>query len=75
MRLSSEIARLTAQVEKGEAVRQNVEYELAKTKKEVLLEKKATEDRETEIQKLADEFKSKVVQKSILIVVQNEDAG
>ena len=47
-------------MEKGEAFRQNLEYELAKTKKDVLQEKKEREDCETEIRKLIDEFKSKV---------------
>lgn len=54
-RLLSEVARLTAHLERGEALRQNLEYELARSKKDVLIEQNAAEHHHSQMKKLIEE--------------------
>lgn len=56
-RLETEIAKLRSQVEKGEAVRQQLEFELAKARKETVQEKHAANDREIILNELNDTMK------------------
>ena len=56
-KLDADMARLRAQVEKGEAVRQNLEFELAKSLKEVAQERRAADNRDSMLNGLVDSMK------------------
>ena len=56
--LDGELTKLRAQLERGEAVRQNLEYELAKSRKECELEKTTAASRESLITDVNDTMKS-----------------
>ena len=56
-RLDSEVTKLRAQLERGEAVRQNLEFELAKSRKGNSFEKKSMADRENLITEVNENMK------------------
>ncbi|XP_061486307.1 coiled-coil domain-containing protein 171 isoform X3 [Rhineura floridana] len=56
----SQIAKLRAEVEKGEAVRQSLEYELAIVRKEVGLERYSSEDRLCEANKQIEQLQATI---------------
>ena len=56
-RTDSELTRMRAAMEKGEAVRQNLEYELAKLRREVGQEKRSAGERETLLADVNDSMK------------------
>ena len=56
-RLDSEVTRLRAQLEKGEAVRQNLEYELSKAKRDINKEKRNVSERDSLITEVNDTMK------------------
>ncbi|CAH1255618.1 CCDC171 [Branchiostoma lanceolatum] len=58
--LQSQVARLRAQLEKGEAVRQNLEYELTLAKKNISQEKRQAEDKEDQILRNNDDLRAQV---------------
>ena len=57
--LDSEVTKLRAQLERGEAVRQSLEFELAKARKVNSYEKKSVIDRENLIAEINDNMKRK----------------
>lgn len=61
-RLDSEVTRLQAQLERGEANRQSLEYDLAKARKEIVDSRRAASEREHLMQGLNDGTKSKSFQ-------------
>ena len=58
-RLDSEVTRLQAQLERGEANRQSLEYELARARKEVAEGRRSASDRETLMQGMHESTKSR----------------
>ncbi|KAI8499369.1 hypothetical protein Bbelb_231330 [Branchiostoma belcheri] len=58
--LQSQVARLRAQLEKGEAVRQNLEYELTVARKNISQEKRQAEDKEGQILRSNDDLRAQV---------------
>ena len=59
MRLSGDVARLQAQVENGEALKQNLEYELAKINRELHAKQRDTLEREENLNSNITNYKSK----------------
>ena len=58
-RLDSEVTKLRAQLEKGEAVRQNLEYELSKARRDINKEKRNVSERDTLLTEVNDTMKRK----------------
>ena len=58
-RLDGEVARLRSQLEKGEAVRQNLEFELTKAKRDISHEKRSVSERDALISEVNDTMKRK----------------
>ena len=56
-RLDCEVTRLRAQLERGEAQRQNLEFELAKARREINTEKKSAGERENLVTEINEEMK------------------
>lgn len=55
----SQVAKLRAEVEKGEALRQSLEYELAVARKEAGLERCSSEDKLCDANKQIEQFQGK----------------
>ncbi|KAK2146872.1 hypothetical protein LSH36_581g03034 [Paralvinella palmiformis] len=61
-RLDCEVTKLRAQLERGEALRQNLEFELAKARREINIEKKSSTERENLITEVNEEMKQKITE-------------
>ena len=66
-RLDAELTKTRAQLEKGEAVRQNLEFELAKWRKDLGQEKRSFSEREHLLTEVNDKMKGKWVNLAITI--------
>ncbi|XP_041371577.1 coiled-coil domain-containing protein 171-like isoform X2 [Gigantopelta aegis] len=58
--LESQLARIRSQIEKGEAMRHNLEFELTKAKRDLLQQKQQSRDRESHQLETKDELKQKL---------------
>ncbi|MGH0155284.1 UNVERIFIED_CONTAM: hypothetical protein FKN15_029138 [Acipenser sinensis] len=58
-RYESQVAKLRAQLEKGEAIRQNVEYEIALVRKDAGLEKCTSEERMANLYQVKEQLKGR----------------
>ena len=58
--MESDVARMRAVVEKGEAVRQNLEYEMAKMRRDINQEKRNANERENILADANETMKGKV---------------
>ena len=58
-RLDGEVAKLRSQLEKGEAVRQNLEFELTKARRDISHEKRSVCERDALISEVNDTMKRK----------------
>ncbi|KAH9500851.1 hypothetical protein Btru_073160 [Bulinus truncatus] len=59
--LETQLAKARAEVEKGEAIRQNLEYELSKSQREVNHMKHATQEKENLMMEGTDDLKQKIM--------------
>ncbi|XP_055873967.1 coiled-coil domain-containing protein 171-like [Biomphalaria glabrata] len=60
--LETQLAKVRAEVEKGEAIRQNLEYELTKSQRELSHIKQATQERESVLMEGTDDLKQKITE-------------
>ncbi|XP_013378672.1 coiled-coil domain-containing protein 171-like [Lingula anatina] len=60
--LESQVAKFRAQLEKGEATRQSLEFELAKARREAAQERRSAEDREAMMSSINDNMKEKLTE-------------
>uniref|UniRef100_K1QJZ5 Uncharacterized protein C9orf93 n=1 Tax=Magallana gigas TaxID=29159 RepID=K1QJZ5_MAGGI len=58
--LESQLAKLRSQLEKGEATRQNLEFELTKCQREINHQRSAVYDKESELSEVKDHLQAKV---------------
>ena len=58
-RLDSEATKLRSQLERGEALRQNLEYELARARRDVTHEKRSVYERDALLSEVNDTMKRK----------------